>query len=145
MKIKFLSLILFLVFSFSGFVESDYTNLDQDFDLKASIKRGSTIYQTYCLTCHMAEGQGIPSVYPPLENSENLSNKVYVSNAVKNGISGVKVVKGLTYFTPMIGVNLNDKELSDVLNYIRNSWGNSFDAITPSEVNELLSTTIKKE
>jgi len=42
----------------------------------------------------MAAGQGIPSVYPPLENSENLRNKAYVANAVKNGIFGVKVGEG---------------------------------------------------
>jgi len=34
----------------------------------------------------------------------------------------------------MTSFDLNDQEVSDVLNYIRNSWGNKGEAVRPEEV-----------
>ena len=34
----------------------------------------------------------------------------------------------------MPGVDLTDEQVSDVLNYVRNSWGNKGEAVTPTEV-----------
>jgi mono/diheme cytochrome c family protein len=34
----------------------------------------------------------------------------------------------------MTAFDLSDPEVSDVLNYIRNSWGNKGEAVTPEEV-----------
>jgi nitrite reductase (NO-forming) len=42
------------------------------FDLKASIARGKEIYTAQCITCHMEQGEGIESVYPPLAKSDYL-------------------------------------------------------------------------
>ena len=33
---------------------------------KASVERGKTIYTTYCLACHQADGSGVPGLNPPL-------------------------------------------------------------------------------
>lgn len=86
----------------------------------------------------MANGQGIPSVYPPLVATENIADKVFLSRVVKNGLRGTFVIKGLTYKATMEGTNLTDKEIADVLNYVRNSWGNAYDLVTPEEVNTFL-------
>ena len=34
----------------------------------------------------------------------------------------------------MTAFDLSDQEVSDVLNYIRNSWGNNGEAVMPEEV-----------
>ena len=39
-----------------------------------------------------------------------------------------------TYNGEMSGFDLTDQEVSDVLNYIRNSFGNKGGAVTPAEV-----------
>jgi len=43
-------------------------------------------------------------------------------------------VNGKTYNTPMQGFDLKDEEVSDILNYVRNSFGNKGAAVTPDEV-----------
>ena len=42
------------------------------FDLKASMARGRETYVTYCVSCHMDQGEGIEGVYPPLAKSDYL-------------------------------------------------------------------------
>jgi nitrite reductase (NO-forming) len=51
------------------------------------------------------------------------------------GAKGEMKVNGKTYNTEMVGIELTDQQTSDVLNYIRNSFGNKGAAITPEEVN----------
>jgi mono/diheme cytochrome c family protein len=43
-------------------------------------------------------------------------------------------VKGKLYNQEKAGIDLTDKEVSDVLNYVRNAWGNKGVAVTPEEV-----------
>jgi len=53
---------------------------------------------------------------------------------VTKGIRGSIVVKGAKYNAEMAGFDLSDKEVADVLNFIRNSWGNKAPLIQASEV-----------
>jgi mono/diheme cytochrome c family protein len=43
-------------------------------------------------------------------------------------------VNGKIYNLEMTGFDLTDQEASDVLNYIRNSWGNKGPAVTPKKL-----------
>lgn len=105
------------------------------FDLDASIKRGQEIYIGYCLSCHLDQGQGIEGVYPPLAKSDYLmADKNRSIKQVLYGQSGEIKVNGKTYNLQMTGFDLSNEEVSDVLNYIRNSWGNKGAAVTPAEV-----------
>jgi mono/diheme cytochrome c family protein len=105
-------------------------------DLKESIARGKEIYSAQCMSCHIEEGQGIENVYPPLAKSDYLlQDKARSINNVLHGVTGEIVVNGKTYNMDMTPFNfLTDQEVSDVLNYIRNSWGNEGEAVTPEEV-----------
>ncbi|GLU45147.1 c-type cytochrome [Allomuricauda sp. NBRC 101325] len=110
----------------------------QEFDLKASMEKGKGVYQTLCASCHMAEGTGVNRVFPPLESSENLKDASYVAKTIKNGMSGPIKVKGVTYNSSMLAMNLSDQQISDVMNYIRNSWGNSYGPVQTKDLPELL-------
>jgi len=104
-------------------------------DLQASMLRGKEIYVNQCMTCHMQQGEGIVGVYPPLAKSDYLmADKNRAIKQVLEGASGEMVVNGVTYYGFMTGFALNDKEVSDVLNYIRNSWGNKGEIVKPDEV-----------
>ena len=47
----------------------------------------------------------------------------------------LKVVYGKKYNAIMNPMNyLDDKEIADVLNYVRNSWGNKYPIVTPAQV-----------
>lgn len=108
----------------------------QKSDLKESIARGKEIYATQCMSCHMDEGQGIEDVYPPLAKADYLmKDKMRSIDNVIHGVTGEIVVNGRTYNMEMMPFEfLTDQEVSDVLNYIRNSWGNKGEAVTPEEV-----------
>ncbi|MBS1506296.1 MAG: cytochrome c [Bacteroidetes bacterium] len=106
------------------------------FNLKESIERGKDIYIANCLTCHIDQGEGIEDLYPPLAKSDYLmADKKRSIQQVLYGAKGEMKVNGKTYNTEMVGIELTDQQTSDVLNYIRNSFGNKGGAITPEEVN----------
>lgn len=111
---------------------------NQAFDLKASIERGKGIYTAQCASCHQDVGEGIEEVYPPLAKSDYLmadKNRSIVQ--VIKGVSGEITVKGKKYNAEMAPIAISDKDVSDVLNYVRNSFGNKGNAITPEEVKAL--------
>ncbi len=93
------------------------------FNLKESIERGKDIYITNCLTCH------------PLAKADYLMADK--KRSVQQVLYGARVemkVNGQMYNTEMVGIDLSDQQASDVLNYIRNSFGNKGSAVTPEEV-----------
>lgn len=105
------------------------------FVLAESVSRGKDIYTAQCLTCHLEQGEGIEDVYPPLAKSDYLmADKKRAIQQVLYGAKGEMKVKGKTYYGEMTAFDLNDQQTSDVLNYIRNSFGNKGGAITPEEV-----------
>lgn len=105
-------------------------------DLQESIKRGEQVYATNCMSCHMMNGAGLPGVYPPLVEVDSLLTDVPANiNIILQGQKGETSVNGMTYNTDMPSQNyLTDEQIADVLNYVRNSWGNKGDLITPDEV-----------
>src|SRR5688500_7871026 len=126
---------LLLVFPFSV-ISFLSVGQKQKFDLKASVDRGKEVYVAQCMSCHLEQGEGIENVYPPLAKSDYLMADKYRSiENVIHGLSGEIKVNGKTYNMEMTALDLSDQDVSDVLNYIRNSWGNKGEAITPEEVN----------
>lgn len=112
----------------------------QSFDLKASVVRGNDVYVAYCVSCHMDEGQGIENIYPPLAKADYLmADKNRAVRQVLYGMTGEIVVNGKKYNAEMTGFDLTDQEVSDVVNFIRNSWDNKGEAIRPEEVKALRS------
>lgn len=104
-------------------------------DLKASMARGKSLYGLYCQSCHGDQGQGVEAVFPPLAKSDYLmADKKRAIQSVLYGVSGEIKVNGKTYNQPMAGFDGKDEEVSDILNYIRNSFGNKDGAINPDEV-----------
>lgn len=118
------------ILSFCSFAQ------EQKFDLKASMARGKDVYIAQCMSCHMEAGDGIEDVYPPLAKSDYLmADKRRSIDNVLHGLTGEIVVNGKTYNMEMTPFPLSNEEVSDVLNYIRNAWGNEGEPVTPEEVN----------
>jgi mono/diheme cytochrome c family protein len=111
----------------------------QPFDLKASIARGREVYTGNCQSCHMEAGEGVAGVYPPVAKTDYLKKDVkHLINIVLKGQEGEILVNGKTYNTPMpVQDYLSDEQISDVYNYIRNSWDSKGAAILPSQVKAL--------
>ena len=99
------------------------------------MERGKEVYAAYCITCHMEQGEGIESVFPPLAKSDYMmADKKRSIQQVIRGVSGEIKVNKVVYNGEMLSIDLTDAEVSDVLNYVRNSFGNKGEAVTPAEV-----------
>ncbi len=107
---------------------------------------GKAIYEGKgnCHTCHKVDGTGIPGTFPPLAASDFIQTDK--TKAISQTISGSQdkiVVNGkeypgkLMYPTGKMTVELSDQEIVDVVNYILNSWGNSYGTVTLEEVQKL--------
>jgi len=106
---------------------------------------GQAVYNQFCASCHMANGQGAPGTFPPLAN--------WVGNFVKQdegravlvhvttfGMQGQISVKGKTYngFMPPFAQLSND-QVADLLNFILTTWNKDllpkgFEPLTAEEV-----------
>lgn len=140
-----LSTVLFLSAVLFSFVHKEPL-IQTEPTLEESMKKGEEIYSSYCLSCHMSEGEGIPSVYPPLAGSDYLmEDKKRAIRAVMNGLSGEIEVNGQTYNSQMPNMNLSDEEVAHVLNYVRNSWGNEGEVVTFDEVKTIRGQEEKRD
>jgi mono/diheme cytochrome c family protein len=95
------------------------------------------LYNIYCRNCHQNDGNGDGSRFPPLAESEWVnSDKAVLINVVLNGLTGAITVKGQNYneAMPAHASFLTDKEISEILTYVRRSWGNKSGPISEKEV-----------
>lgn len=105
---------------------------------------GKKVYDTICITCHQATGQGLAGVYPPLAGSEWVNgSEERVIRIVLYGLQGKVTVKGTAYNAAVMpavgkvaggGFNQGDDKIAAVLTYIRASFGNTSGPITAEQV-----------
>ena len=96
---------------------------------------GKDKYMATCSACHQADGKGIENAFPPLANSDYLNADVdRAIDIVLHGKSGEITVNGKKYNSVMTAQALTDEEVSNVLTYVYNSWGNSKKEVTPEMV-----------
>lgn len=118
-------------------IETHLEGADRDLYVK-----GKEIYERdgLCATCHQGDGKGLKaSGFPPLAGSKwaNSSEDLLIKISLK-GLMGPMEVLGVKYpgqvpMTPHEGL-LNDEEMSAVLTYVRNSFGNKSSVITADKV-----------
>jgi len=97
---------------------------------------GEKIFKKYCISCHMADGSGVPHMNPPLIQTKYvLGEKEDLIKIILNGIGNVEI-NGETYTNKMPPLKkiLKDQQIADVLTYVRNSFGNKAPAVTVTEV-----------
>jgi nitrite reductase (NO-forming) len=105
------------------------------------IARGKQVFMQTCFVCHQVNGEGILNQIPPLAKSDFLMADTERSiRVVLQGRSGEVEVNGKKYNGTMVPLNnLSDDEIANVLTYVRNSFGNSGDAVTPTTVRKIRS------
>ena len=102
----------------------------------AEMKRGKVVYENYCLTCHQADGTGVPRMNPPLAKTEWVTgDRKRLINVVLKGLDEEIEIEGEYFSNPMPAhAHLNNQQIADVLTFIRNSFGNRSGRITVAEV-----------
>lgn len=128
---------IILTLLFSVFILISFISFQQKpkIDLAASSERGKEIYLRNCVSCHMDQGEGLEGIFPPLAKSDYmLADKKRAIQQTLYGVSGEMKVNGKVYNGEMNGFDITDEEMSDLMNYIFNSFGNKAGVITPAEV-----------
>jgi len=106
---------------------------------QASMTAGAAVYAHACIACHEADGSGAPRIYPPLPGNANLQSADPLSTLriILDGAETLITPRAPnTGSMPAYAKQLLDKQIADVANYIRNSWGNAAPLVTPAEVKQ---------
>lgn len=105
------------------------------------IHPGKAVYYENCLSCHQADGSGVPGMHPPLGPGSwvGKSPKELIAIMMK-GLSGKIEVNGEIYndFMPS-HAQMSDEDLANVLSYVRSSFGNNFESVSPEMVKNIRS------
>ncbi len=99
-----------------------------------SLQNGKQTYETYCMSCHMENGEGVEGAFPTLVKAGNLNDKNRLVKIILQGMRGPVTVKSVKYDAEMANIDMTDKEVVDVINYIRNSWGNKAPMINLADI-----------
>ncbi|MDB5118806.1 MAG: c-type cytochrome [Sphingobacteriales bacterium] len=102
---------------------------------KLNLSAGKALYVQNCVACHQVDGGGVQNLNPPLiKTSYVLGDKTKLINVLLNGLNQVEV-DGEKYSNVMPPFShLSDKQIADVLSYVRNNFGNKASLLTEKEV-----------
>ncbi len=101
------------------------------------IALGKNLYESNCLACHQAKGEGIPHAFPPLAKSDYLNaDHNRAVDILLHGRSGPITVNGETYDSVMPAIALNNDQIANVLTYVLNSFDNKGGQVTPAQVDK---------
>lgn len=97
---------------------------------------GAIIYTQECAACHRMDGRGAPRIFPALaQNSivfaEDPSSLIQVTMA--GGVMADTEHDTMAFAMPAF-YHLSNQDLADVLNFIRNGWGNHGSEITTRDI-----------
>lgn len=99
---------------------------------------GKEVYDQHCKACHMADGQGLEGVFPPLAFSDYLLADP--ARALKQVLEGSKekmTVNGVVYEDEMPAQAVSDEEAIAVVNYILNAWGNDGGEVSEEDLEKI--------
>jgi mono/diheme cytochrome c family protein len=113
--------------------------------LAASLTRGAVVYKNVCITCHQADGGGVPNMNPPLiKTTYVLGDKARLAHIVLAGLAEPIEIDGDEYKQHMPAqAYLTDQQVADVLTYVRNNFGNKASAVQVAEVKAVRATIPK--
>lgn len=98
---------------------------------------GEQLYLSRCMSCHQVDGNGIPGVFPPLNEIDWVTgDKGRLIRIVLDGAVGEYDIGGVIYSGAMPPWKsfLNDQEMAAMLTYIRSAWDNDASRVTEDEV-----------
>jgi cytochrome c oxidase subunit 2 len=109
-----------------------YETVGKTWTMAELMETGEKVYQQNCLTCHQANGQGIPPAFPSLVGQGLAIGPIGEHiDIVINGKAGTAM--------QAFAAQLNPAEIAAVVTYERNAWGNNVgDMAQPREVNALI-------
>jgi nitrite reductase (NO-forming) len=111
-------------------------NATGDLTQAQQVDAGKALFAGTCATCHQANGEGLPGVFPPLAKSDYIAaDPRRLPQVVLHGLTGPVTVNGTDYNSVMPPMtNLTDDEIANISTYVLNQWGNPGGRVTKAEV-----------
>jgi mono/diheme cytochrome c family protein len=106
----------------------------------AIMEAGRALYFDNCAACHVSDGSGIDHIYARLDGSNkvNSDDPTTIIRVVLEGAHAEPTeARPAPIGMPAFGWKLSDREIADLLSYVRNAWSNSAPAISESDVASL--------
>lgn len=106
----------------------------------ADMALGERLYETHCVDCHGAGGQGARNAYPPLAGNRAVtmvSHANPVQAILSGGFTPATAGHPQPFGMPPYRTLLTDTEIAAVATYIRQSWGNRAGTVSALDVSKL--------
>lgn len=99
---------------------------------------GGELYSAHCVSCHQANGEGLPGAFPPLKGSPVVLGddlKLYVTIIMKGYNPRPEYAE-----MPAVGTNANfsPEMVAALINHERTTWGNKGKTVTADEVKKIM-------
>lgn len=101
--------------------------------------RGGLGYAQYCVTCHRQGGEGVADIFPPLAGNPTV-NSQGAETLLHLTLAGGKTPQTASHprgFAMPSFAELSNKEIAEILSFVRGSWGNKAAAIDEASVKEM--------
>ncbi|MCC6676753.1 MAG: c-type cytochrome [Phycisphaerales bacterium] len=105
-------------------------------------ERGRWLFKD-CAACHQENGQGSPGLAPALAGSKIATGPAgRFARAIMHGLEGEYEFSGVKYQGAMPATQLgSDPDLAAVMTYVRRSFGNNAEPVTPGFIAEVRAAT----
>jgi alcohol dehydrogenase (quinone), cytochrome c subunit len=100
-------------------------------------KLGALLYLDNCAACHRPDGTGYDRVFPELAGNPVVEapNPVSLISIVLAGSQTPRTAQTPAQFTmPAFAWRLSDRDVADLVNFVRSSWGNSASVASVGDV-----------
>lgn len=99
--------------------------------------KGAKLYEQHCASCHGESGKGVPGAYPALAGNRAVlmdppANLVQL--VARGGFAPATAGNPRPFGMPPFQLLLDDRDLAEVLNHLRSSWGNQGRAVSELDV-----------
>jgi len=98
---------------------------------------GAAAYVDSCAACHRTDGMGYAGVFPRLAGNPAVLQKdptALISVVLKGSTLPATATAPSSFTMPPFGDRLSDQDAADIVNLIRNSWGNQAPLVTDRDV-----------
>lgn len=100
---------------------------------------GAVLYMEHCTICHRVDGEGVPRIFPALNQNtaitaQNAQSVIQIT--LEGGVMPATPADRIAFGMPSFA-HLSDEEVATVINFIRNSWNNVSPEVSPQDVAEI--------
>jgi mono/diheme cytochrome c family protein len=103
---------------------------------------GQKLYARHCLSCHQADGYGVPGMQPAIKGGSWVKgdSKALALFVMTGGFDSAGRKESASHNVMPPFRRLSDDELAGILSYIREKFGEGAPAVTPAVVAEARAT-----